>query len=170
MAAVTPTSIPCRPDAFAELSREILRAGKGVRFRAHGASMWPLVRDGDVLLVQPARPHALRPGDVVLCSSEPGRLLVHRVIAVARRPDGPLFTVQGDAAASPDGALPAAQIFGRVAAIERSGRRMAMDGAVMTLLGRLIALRSRRRWGSHPFYRLAAAALRRLPVFSRYLA
>jgi hypothetical protein len=167
---LTTSSLPCTSAAFAELSADVLRAGAGLRFRAHGASMQPLVRDGDVLLIRPVCPDAVRAGDIVLCSSRPDCIVVHRVIRVAAGPDGPRFTVQGDAVLHPDGTFSAAQIYGRVAAIERDGSQIVLDEPVMRMLGRAALLRSRLnvRWG-WPF-RIAGRLARRLPVLSRYLA
>lgn len=162
-------SIPCTSAAFAELSAEILRAGKALRFRAPGVSMLPLVRDGDVLLVRPVHPAAVRVGDLVLCSSEAGRIVVHRVVRRLAGPDARSFTVQGDAAARADGAIPEAQVYGRVVAIERGAAHIDLDRPVMRTLGWLAALRSRWNLGRGSGFWLATRLVKRLPVFSRYL-
>jgi len=159
-------SIPCTLAAFDRLSAEILRSGRALRFRAHGGSMWPLVRDGDVLLVQPVDPAAVRTGDVVLCGNRSGRVVAHRVVRIEDSPDGRRFTVQGDAVAQPDGKFPPAQLYGRVAAIERGAARIAMDRPVMKLLGRAAALRSARSLGRGLRFRAARALARRLPALS----
>jgi signal peptidase I len=167
---VTCGSLPCSSAAFAELSAEILRAGRAVRFRARGASMAPLVRDGDVVLVRPVDPRAVRVGDVVLCADEPGRLLLHRVIRRRAGRGGVRLVVQGDQVAQPDGEIAEAQLYGRVAAIEREGVWMATDGAVLRLLGRAAALRSRWNPGRGRPFRLARRLARKLPVLSKYLS
>lgn len=163
-------SIPCTLAAFEGLSAEILRSGRALRFRAHGGSMWPLVRDGDVLLVQPVAPAAVRTGDVVLCSSAVGRVVAHRVIRVEDGPEDRRFTVQGDAVARPDGKFPPAQLYGRVVAIERGETCIAMDRPVMRLLGRAAALRSAWSLGRGLRFRTARGLARRLPALSKFLA
>jgi signal peptidase I len=165
----TRTSIPCTSAAFAELSADILRAGKALRFRATGASMQPLLRDGDVLLVRPLDPRAVRVGDVVLCSSEPGRIVVHRVLRRQAGPEGYRFTVQGDQVARPDGVIPEAQVYGRVATIERSGAYIDVSRPLMRMLGGYAVLRSRWNIGRGRRLRLAGRLVKRLPVLSRYL-
>jgi signal peptidase I len=165
-------SIPCSSAAFAELSAEILRAGVALRFRARGASMSPLVRDGDVLLVRPVEPSSVQIGDLVLCtlgSGEPGRVVVHRVVRRQAGPDGLRFTVQGDQVSRPDGVIPAAQVYGRVTAIERAGLQIDVNRHSLRLLSWFAALRSRWNLGVGWVYRLAAGLLRRLPAFSRHL-
>lgn len=163
-------SIPCTLATFEGLSAEILRAGRALRFRAHGGSMWPLVRDGDVLLVQPVDPAAVRTGDVVLCGSGPGRVVVHRVVRIEDGPDSRRFTVQGDAVARPDGKFLPGQIYGRVVAIERGKTCIAMDRPAMRLLGRAAALRSAWNLGRGPRFQRARGLARRLPALSKFLA
>jgi hypothetical protein len=117
-------------DVGLALAAELLEAGREVVLRARGASMAPLIRDGDVLtLARCVR--APRPGDLVAANSC-GRLLVHRVV---RARAGRLL-LRGDALWQPDGwfacqylghqsiapAAGGAQIIGRVVAVERGGR------------------------------------------------
>jgi len=168
--AVAAGSMPCTSAAFADLSIGLLRAGAAVRFRARGASMSPLVRDGDVVLVQPVEPRSLRAGDVVLCSSHPGRVVVHRVIRRSIGREGCRFTVQGDRVGQPDGTISQAQVYGRVAAIEREGERIDVERPAMRLLSGLAVLWSRWQMGRSGRFPLLRRLVRRLPGLSRYLA
>lgn len=170
--------IRCTPAALVELSAEILRSGRAVRFRARGDSMRPLVRDGDVLTVHPADAGSIRLGDLVLITDGHGRALVHRVIRRTAGREGLRFTVQGDRVSRPDGVIPAAQVHGRVTAIERAGVRIDVNRPGLRLLGLAAALRS--RWhlncdrggsrGSSHAYRLAAGLAKKLPALARHLA
>jgi hypothetical protein len=132
--------------------------------------MSPLVRDGDVVLVRPAAPSAVRVGDVVLFAAGPGRVLVHRVIRRSAGRGGVRFTIQGDQVSRPDGVIPAAQIYGKVTGIERGGVKISLDQPALRLLGWFIVLRSRWNLGGRQPYQLAARIFRRLPSFSRHLA
>jgi signal peptidase len=62
-------------------------------------SMTPAIRTGDVVVVRPIPPSAAKVGDIVTFQAPDGsgRLLVHRVRAIARRGDRDSFTTQGDA-------------------------------------------------------------------------
>ena len=172
--AGTVGSISCSSTDFAKLSAELLGAGTTVRFEAHGASMAPLVRDGDVLAVRPADPGSIRLGDLVLVTDEHGRPLVHRVIRRTTGREGIRFTVQGDQVSRPDGVIPAAQVYGRVTTIERAGACIEVNRPSLRVLGWAAALRSRwnlrRGHGGRHAYRLAAGWVRKLPAFSKYLA
>jgi signal peptidase I len=167
---ITATSIPCTSASFAELSAEVLRAGKTLRFRARGASMAPLVRDGDVLLVQPVGMRSVRVGDVVLCSSAPGRIVVHRVVRRLTGPTGRCLVVQGDQIAQPDGVIPGAQVYGRVVSIERAGAQIDTNAPVMRALGALGVVRSRWHLGRGRWFGLAGRLVSKLPGLSKYLA
>jgi hypothetical protein len=169
MPLATAGDLPCTSAAFAELSAGILGSGCALRFRARGASMGPLVRDGDVLLVRPLGGKPARAGDVVLCETEPGHAVVHRVVASQAGPQGTCYTVQGDRAARPDGTVSAAQVYGRVVEIERAGAHMGLDQPAMRALGWLAAVRS--RWnlaGSRPSL-LARRLVRKVPGLARYV-
>lgn len=167
--ATTP-SVACTPVMFAELSADVLLTGKVLRFRARGSSMSPLVRDEDVLLIQPVRQASVRVGDVVLCNTEPDRIVVHRVIGRRAGSAGPELLLQGDRVPWPDGWFPASQVYGRVAAIERSGGLIEMDQRVVRWLGLLAVARSRHAAGRGRPYQFARRLIGSLPGVSKYLA
>jgi hypothetical protein len=164
------TSLPCSSASFAGLSADILRRGKSLRFQARGASMQPLLRDGDRLLVQPIEAGRVRVGDVVLCSIGPDCLVVHRVMRRLPGPDGYLFLMQGDRAEQPDGWIQQSQVYGRVAAIERAGVYIDMYRPVMKVLGWFAVLRSNGNFGRAWPFRSAWWLVKRLPIFYIYLS
>ncbi|MGA8890144.1 MAG: nucleotidyltransferase family protein [Anaeromyxobacteraceae bacterium] len=81
--------------------------------------MFPFIRDGDVVTIEPIGPRAVRVGDVV-AFRHPSRsdLVIHRAVAVV----GAGWLMRGDACAGPDGVVAEADILGRIAAVERRGR------------------------------------------------
>jgi len=96
----------------------ILADGRIVRFEAGGDSMYPLIRSGDRLLVEPVAPRALRRGDVVLARLDRG-LTAHRIVRI----DGDTITTRGDNCDGDDPPFTPAQLLGRVRAVERDGRQ-----------------------------------------------
>ena len=169
MTVVRRSSIPCGSEEFSELSTGLLRSGVSIRFLAHGESMAPLVRDGDVLLVAPVEIGKLLVGDVVLCLSHPGRVVVHRVVALSDSVSGLQALIQGDNVRNPDGAFGADSILGRLVSLERSGARIDAHHRPMRLLGRFFVWRSRSALGQGRAGRLVVRALRRMPGFASYL-
>jgi hypothetical protein len=144
---------------FAALATEILRGGDTLRFRARGGSMWPAIRDGDCAEVRAAGAVSIRRGDVVLVRTGSGRLLVHRVRWIGRAGDEVILRTQGDALPGADPPVRAAQVLGRVVAVERGNKRLRLDRAPLRLAGlawiRLATLRRRlgrglKRWARGP--------------------
>jgi hypothetical protein len=131
--------------------------------------MQPLIRDGDVLLVQPVDASALRVGDTVLFLPEPGRVLVHRVIRVRATREGRRLTVQGDARPRPDGEIAESRVLGRVAAVERGAAQIDLHRPLLRALAWAAALRSRWGLGRGSRRRPVKQFMKRLPVLGRYL-
>lgn len=116
----------------------MLDKGIPFRFRAEGFSMYPFVRNRDVVTLSPLSNVELHLGDVIAFTRpETGKLIVHRVIG--KRGDS--FLIKGDNLPGVDGLIPKANILGRVIRVERNGK------GVFFGIGperRLIALFSRR--------------------------
>jgi hypothetical protein len=117
-------TVSCPGSDFEALAVHILAGGHDLRFRARGSSMLPLLRDGDILDVQPiGETPSIRSGEIVLYRS-PGRgIVVHRVVGILRQGQEDILLVKGDAAHAPEPQVPASDVLGRVVSTERSGRR-----------------------------------------------
>jgi len=124
---------------FAELSAELLRRGNKVRFRARGRSMAPLIRDGDVLTVEPAGPETLRVGDVALHRIGGEQVVAHRVLARRAERGEVLLTTRGDALSGPHDRVCAEEVLGRVVEVERDGRVLRLDRGPWRVLGLVAA-------------------------------
>ena len=101
---------------FGDLVQEFLDTGNSFRFQARGRSMWPTIRDGEFLHVEPLGDRQLRLGEVVLFRRG-GVFKAHRVI----RRNRDFVLVRGDACIDSDGWIAVAEILGRVVAAERGG-------------------------------------------------
>lgn len=93
-----------------EVITGMLRDGYSVRFVASGDSMYPSIRSGETLEVEPVAASGLRPGDVVLIRAERG-LTAHRIVRI----DGVMVVTRGDNCLRRDRPLPFAAVLGRVA-------------------------------------------------------
>src|ERR1700744_6504052 len=80
-------------EKFEALCRELLKSGTPFRFEAHGASMSPIIRDGQVVHVTPVIVSKLRKGDIVLTKGDKG-FLIHRLVVTNH--DENLFITRGD--------------------------------------------------------------------------
>jgi uncharacterized repeat protein (TIGR01451 family) len=107
---------------FAELARELLASGSGIRFQARGASMSPAIRDGEIVHVRPVVPGELRRGELVLIRVE-GRICLHRLVVADAKRD--VFITRGDCGLQDDPAVSGDGILGVAEAKEvRVGRTM----------------------------------------------
>ncbi len=121
--------------AFEVLAAEVLAQGHAIRFRAHGSSMRPFLRDGDSLEIQPLRGGAFRCGEILLYRQAGGRLLVHRVARVR----GGQLLMQGDALPAPDGWIGVEQVLGKAVIRYRRGKRLDLTAPGWLGAGRLWA-------------------------------
>jgi len=109
-------------DLFTDLSTELLRQGKSIRFRATGRSMYPTIREGEAITVEPITPSSVRTGDIVLYRSA-GQHVAHRVTRVEREGGRSVrFVLRDDTSGIRDETVTSEQILGKVVAAERGGR------------------------------------------------
>jgi len=126
---------------FNEITAELLRRGAYVRFRAIGASMQPTIEDGELITVAPVAPESVKRGDILLYQSESG-VHAHRVVGRVKgtvpllEGDCPLdhYLLRGDASISCDAPVQLEQVIGRVVAVQRGGRNLALDSPLANLL------------------------------------
>jgi len=132
-AAVQPVA---HVDRFSALAADALGRGITVTFRAHGDSMRPAIRDGDMIVVAPVPAGDLCIGDVLLCRCD-SRLLAHRLIAVTESADGDRWLhLRGDAKGGCDAPVRAADVLGRVESVRRSGSSTRVDLRAVTARAR----------------------------------
>lgn len=114
--------LPLSGPALLELMQAVLAKGVPFRFRARGWSMTPFVRDSDIITIKPFQETTPVIGDIVAFTRPTeGRLVVHRIV----NRHGSDFMIQGDSAPDhPDGVIPAGNLLGRVASIERDGHKL----------------------------------------------
>ena len=102
---------------FEEFRKETLARGLPYWWRPRGLSMAPAINDGDRVLVAPAAPESLRPGEIVKFRVE-GAFVMHRLVRRGRRKDGArTFVFRGDNAPAEDPPVTAEAIIGRAVAV-----------------------------------------------------
>jgi len=124
--------------AARDLLVHVARTQGRVRFRVRGCSMRPFLRDGDCVEIQRQPMQDLRRGEIATFERA-GAIIVHRVIG--RQVQGAACAVitKGDAFPDADAPVQPNELLGRVVAIIRSGRRIAMDTAAQRTLGQAAA-------------------------------
>lgn len=154
---------------FAELAATLLTNGKALRFKAKGFSMHPLVRNDDILMVNPVNPQDIRLADAVMFTNDFGRAVLHRVIRKKHQDGIWFFWLQGDQAHSIDGIIPQEQILGKLTRLERDNYSINTNEPIFRLLSVLVVIRARFRLGRTIPYKLFSNFINRFKVFNRYI-
>ncbi|MEJ2725310.1 MAG: S24 family peptidase [Deltaproteobacteria bacterium] len=129
-----------------DLTTQLLRDGKSVRFHAPGRSMYPTIREGEAIKVEPILPSEVKVGDIILYRSDDG-VIAHRVARIERGEKGERrFILRADTWGEYDEPVDASQIMGKVVSTERGGRSINpyCTGAKARLLIHTIASRLKR--------------------------
>jgi signal peptidase len=118
-------------------SREVVSEGPSWRAKSRGESMYPLIKNGDTLLIEPMKAEEVNPGDIVIYRVPSGSFIAHRFIK--RNSSGSLIT-NGDSMRQYDKLVAEEQVFGKVVQIERNSRVLKLEGRLSKLNTRLITL------------------------------
>ena len=110
-----------------------------MRFTAQGTSMSPLIREGDVVLIEPICSKLPKPSEIVLFTNQQGSLVLHRVLKRWKKDDKVLYLLKGDQVATPM-AFMKAENFCRLKAVERAGSILSLENLLKVL--NWLALRS----------------------------
>lgn len=129
-----------------------LKCGEEARLRIATASMVPMLRPGDWIVVSPHRAGKPRIGDILLVALGDA-FLAHRLIRREKAREGMRFVTKGDDAPVADGPRNISQCAAVVVAVERGGRTLDLQSG-------------RARWmalGIAFFSRAECAAPQRIP-------
>lgn len=143
----------------AELAQAIQRRGWAF-LKVSGKSMFPWIREGDIVFLRHAKIKDIAPGDVIVFEKS-GTLCVHRVLSVdgdaaQEGADFALIT-KGDATADSDEPVAAEEFRGKVEFVYRRNREIGIARGWRKYLGRFLAFVS----PALPWWRPAASLLNR---------
>jgi signal peptidase I len=116
--------------------------GADFRFTASGMSMYPTIKDGDIITL--SRVKGLRPafGDIVAFrEGVMGKLVVHRVITASSS----AFQAKGDNSPEPDSSVPFSNLLGYITNVERSGVSLLWPDVRRSLLTARVYFRAQYR-------------------------
>jgi signal peptidase len=102
---------------------KLLSEGKTIKIRAHGYSMYPCIKPGTIVLIEPlilkGKPVK---GEIVAIRRDSG-LVVHRLTGITRKNGKEFYVTRGDSNIMPDDPVKAELIAGRVTGTEINGIR-----------------------------------------------
>lgn len=109
------------------LSKEILRRKSIVRIPVVGSSMYPLLRKGDNIFIEPVDVRQVLVGDIIVCQ-QGHRMSAHRLMKkYVDNNKRVVLVTKGDSFSEFDGSLYSEDVLGKVTTIERKGRRIMID-------------------------------------------
>lgn len=126
----------CSSQDFKNLYADISKKAEILRLQAKGGSMYPFIKSGDwVEALLRKEDVDLRKGEVILFEKD-GAIYVHRVIKVR----GQSVLTKGDLSFGPDGLIPRRDIFAKIVAVERNGRRIDLCSPWNRFVGWVLAV------------------------------
>jgi signal peptidase I len=118
-----------RPDNHAivkDVGLTLLSEGKTIRIKAHGYSMYPCIRPGSLILIEPLNVRGLpREGEIIAVKRENG-LIVHRISKIINKNGTVTYIARGDSNAYADNPVKIDRIAGRIVRAETTGENTVL--------------------------------------------
>jgi signal peptidase I len=104
-----------------DISLSLLAEGKTIRIKAHGYSMYPCIKPGSLILIEPLKIKGFPvPGEIIAIRRENG-LIVHRLTEIINKNGGTSYIARGDSNAYADNPVKIDKIVGRIVRAETTG-------------------------------------------------
>ncbi len=112
-------------DLLKNVGLSLLSEGKTIRIKAHGYSMYPFIKPGSVILIEPLKVKGMPvPGEIIAIRRENG-LIVHRLSRIVTINGTNSYIARGDSNAWADHPVKIDKIAGRIVRAETSGENLA---------------------------------------------
>lgn len=103
---------------------KLLSEGKTIRIKALGYSMYPCIKPGSLILIEPINLKGVPvPGEIIAIKKENG-LIVHRLTKIVIENSVSSFIARGDSSAYADNPVKIDKIVGRIVRSEPTGENM----------------------------------------------
>jgi signal peptidase I len=104
-----------------DIGLTLLSEGKTIRIKAHGYSMYPCVKPGSLILIEPLKIKGMPlPGEIIAIKREAG-LIVHRLVKIIKKNGTTYYIARGDSNAYADNPIKIDKIAGRIVRAESTG-------------------------------------------------
>ena len=99
----------------------LLSEGKTIRIKAHGYSMYPCIKPGSLVLIEPIRlKGAPVPGEIIAITREDG-LVIHRLTKIVVQNNVKTYIARGDSNTFADNPVKIDKIAGRIVGADTTG-------------------------------------------------
>ena len=120
-----------------ELRKEAIKNGHAVQTLASGYSMFPFLRKGDLLTVEPVSMDKIKLGDIVVFESKE-KWIAHRVINIRGNTEGLEFLLRGDTCIEFDPAVDKENYIGSVRVYTRKHSKKVLSNGVLNAWRKII--------------------------------
>jgi signal peptidase I len=104
-----------------DIGLTLLAEGKTIRIKAHGYSMYPCIKPGSLILIEPLNIKGMpRSGEIIAIRREAG-LIVHRISKMISKNGVTWYVARGDSNAYADNPVKIDKIAGRIVRAESTG-------------------------------------------------
>jgi signal peptidase I len=111
-----------------ETGFSLLAEGKIIRVRADGYSMYPAIKPGSVILIEPfIEEMNPMPGEILAWKRESG-FVVHRLVSIIKNDNVIMFKTRGDSCSFEDQPVSREQVAGRVTSVVTSSGKILKSG------------------------------------------
>jgi len=101
-----------------EISFSLLTEGKSIKVRADGYSMYPAIKPGSIIYIDPiSSDSSPGPGEIIAWKRESGFVL-HRLVRIIKKDNKTVYFTRGDSCAREDQPITFDQIAGRIVRVE----------------------------------------------------
>jgi signal peptidase I len=129
-----------------DISLTLLSEGKTVRIKAHGYSMFPCIKPGSLILIEPIHlKGAPVAGEIIAIRRENG-LVVHRLSKIIIKNGVRLYIARGDSNAYSDYPVEIDKIAGRIVRAETTGENPVLADIRINIRPNYIINRLRVLW------------------------
>jgi signal peptidase I len=123
---------------FDSLALDILGQGCYLKFCAHGSSMSPSIRNGDIITVEPKKASELNLGDIVFYRRTGGQHVAHRLTKKSWNNGSLVLTTKGDNMDYLDTPVFPEQVLGRIIRVEDQSKGLCTGGRASLIRNRLL--------------------------------
>jgi hypothetical protein len=124
-------------DLIASLFIQALREGQSLWFRVASNSMFPLLRKGDEVFIQPVQACEIRLGEIAAFETSSG-LVIHRIISIQHTPTGLRLLQMSDVERLTSWVKEQA-VVGRVVNIRRADKQIDLQSPIAKWCGTVTA-------------------------------
>ena len=109
-----------------DIGLTLLSEGKTIRIKAHGYSMYPCIKPGSMILIEPLKEKGLPvPGEIIAIKRENG-MIVHRLSRIIIKNGVKTYIARGDSNAYADEPVKIDKIAGRIVRAETTGENQRL--------------------------------------------